>query len=123
MLQVVLFEVGDHGIAEAPGFQWNQVVLLTPHLINGVEVLGTDAGICFETDIVLRIHEIKEVVVVPFDQLPVAPGTVALGKLEAIPDQILQAFKGPQENPLGLGGHLLGNVRIVHPAGGLVLGG
>ena len=123
MLQVVLFQVGNHSVAEAPGFQRHQVVLLTPHLINDVEVLGTDAGIRLEPDIVLGLHEVKEVVVVPLDQLPVLPGSVALGELEAILDQTLQALKSPQENPFGLGGHLLGDIRAIHPVGGLVLGG
>ena len=59
MLQVVLFQIGDQVIAETSGFQWNQIVLLAPHLINGVEVLGADTGVRFETDIVLRLHEVK----------------------------------------------------------------
>ena len=122
MLQVVLFQVGDHGVTEAPGFQGDQVVLLTPHLIDGVEVFGADAGIRLEPNVVLGLHEVKEVVVVPLDQLPVLPGSVALGELEAILDQTLQALKSPQENPFGLGGHLLSDVWIIHPVSGLVLG-
>src|SRR5699024_310263 len=98
-------------------------VLLTPHLINGIEVLGTDAGICFEADIILRLHEVEEVVIVPLDKLPVAPGTVAFSELKAIPDKTLQALKGPQKNPFGLGSHLLGDIRVIHPTGGLVPGG
>ena len=123
MLQVVLFQIGDQVIAEAPGFQGYQVVLLTPHLINGVEVFGTDAGIRLEPNIVLGLHEVEEVVVVPLDQLPVLPGAVTLGELEAISDQALQPLKGPQENPFGLSSHLLGDIRIVHPVSGLVPGG
>ena len=120
MLQVVVFQIGNQVIAEAPCFQWGQVILLAaPHLINGIEVLGTDAGICFEADIVLRLHEVEEVVIVPLDKLPVAPGAVAFSELKAILDKTLQALKSPQKNPFGLGGHLLGDVRVVHPVGRL----
>ena len=85
--------------------------------------MGADTGIRLEPDIVLGLHEVKEVVVVPLDQLPVLPGSVALGELEAILEQTLQALKSPQENPFGLGGHLLGDVRVVHRSAGLSLGG
>ena len=81
---------------------------------------------CFfklEPDIVLGLHEVIEVVVVPLDQLPVLPGSIALGELEAVPDKALQPLKGPQENPFGLSGHLLGDVRVIHPVSRLVLGG
>ena len=53
----------------------------------------------------------------------VAPGTVALGELEAVPNETLQALKGPQKNPFGLGSHLFGDVRVIYPVGRLVPGG
>src|SRR5699024_8124626 len=123
VLQIVFFQVGDQVITEATGFQRYQVVLLTPHLVNGVKVFGADTGIRFETDVVLSFHEVEEIVVVPPDQLLVAPGTVALGELEAVPNETLQALKGPQENSFGLSSHLLGDIRVICPVGGLVSGG
>ena len=49
-------------------------------------------------------------------------GTVALGELEAVLYQPLQALKRPQQDAFDLCRHLLGNVRVVHTGQGLVLG-
>ena len=63
MLQIKFLCIGNHGIAEAAGFQRGKGVFLTPQAIDSVKVLGTDGRIRLAPDISLGIHEVS---VVPF---------------------------------------------------------
>ena len=84
MLQIVFLCIGNHGVAEATGFQRSKGIFLAPHPINFIEILGADGRIRFAPDISLRFHEIKDIVVVTFDRFTVFTYTVTLRKLKVV---------------------------------------
>ena len=98
MLQIEFLGIGNHGVAEAAGFQRSKRIFLAPHPIDFIEILGADGRIRFTPDVSLGIHEIKDIVVVTFDRFPVFPDTVTLRKLKVVGNKPLQAFKCPQED-------------------------
>ena len=123
MLQIEFLGIGNHGVAEAAGFQRSKRIFLAPHPIDFIEILGADGRIRFTPDVSLGIHEIKDIVVVTFDRFPVFPDTVTLRKLKVVGNKPLQAFKCPQEDTLGFSFHLLCKIRIVSSVHRLFLGG
>ena len=54
MLQIILPGIGNHGVAEAAGFQRCKRVFLAPHPIDRIEVFGADRRIRFASDIPLN---------------------------------------------------------------------
>ena len=84
MLQIKFLCIGNHGIAEAAGFQRGKGVFLTPQAIDSVKVLGTDGRIRLAPDISLGIHEVKNVVIVTLDRFPVCTDAVTLRKLKVV---------------------------------------
>ena len=93
--QIVPALVGNQGIAEPTGLDGVQAVLLTPHLVDLIQLFRAGAGIRLQADVALGFEEIEHIVVVPLHQFPVALGTVAFGELEPILHQPLQALKCP----------------------------
>ena len=55
MLQIKFLRIGNHGIAEAAGFQRGKGIFLAPQAIDSVKILGTDGSIRFAPDISLGI--------------------------------------------------------------------
>ena len=84
MLQVEFLGIGNHGITEAAGFQRGKGIFLAPQAIDSVEVLGTNGSIRFATDVSLRLHEVKDIVVVTLDRFPVFTDAVTLRKLKVV---------------------------------------
>ena len=84
MLQIESPSNDNHGVAEAAGFQRCKGVFLAPHPVDFIEILGADGRIRFAPDISLRLHEIKDIVVVTLDRFPVFPDTVTLRKLKVV---------------------------------------
>ena len=84
MLQIEFSGIGNHGVAEAAGFQRCKGVFLAPHPVDFIEILGADGRIRFTPDVSLGIHEIKDIVVVTLDRFPVFPDTVTLRKLKVV---------------------------------------
>ena len=123
MLQVKFLRIGNHGIAEAAGFQRCQRIFSAPHFVDFIEILGADGSIRFQSDVSLRLHEIENVVIVTLDRFPVFTDAIALCKLEVVGNEPLQTFKSPEENSLGFGFHLLCKVGIVGSVHRLFLGG
>ena len=76
MLQIKFLGIGNHGVAEATGFQRSKGIFLAPHPVDFIEILGADGSIRFQSDVSLRLHEIKDIVVVTLDRFPVFPDTV-----------------------------------------------
>ena len=123
MLQIVLPGIGNHGVAEAAGFQRCKRVFLAPHPIDRIEVFGADRRIRFDTDISLRFHKIKDIVVVTLDRFPVFTDAVTLCKFEVVGNKPLQSLECPQEDFLCFGFHFLRKVRIIGSVHRLFLGG
>ena len=84
MLQIEFLGIGNHGVAEATGFQRYKGIFFAPHPVDFIEILGTDGHIRFTLDVSLGIHEIKDIVVVTLDRFPVFPDTVTLRKLKVV---------------------------------------
>ena len=84
VLQIVLALVGDYSITEAAPLQHRKIVLLAPHLVNFIQFFGTAGTVCFQPDISLGFQKIKNIIIVPFDSLPIAFGALALGKPEVV---------------------------------------
>ena len=84
MLQVEFLGIGNHGITEAAGFQRGKGIFLAPQAIDSVEVLGTNGSIRFATDVSLRLHEVKDIVVVTLDRFPFFTDAVTLRKLKVV---------------------------------------
>ena len=84
MFQIESPGIGNHGVAEAAGFQRCKGVFLAPHPVDFIEILGTDGRIRFTLDVSLGIHEIKDIVVVTLDRFPVFPDTLTLRKLKVV---------------------------------------
>ena len=103
MLQIKFLCIGNHGIAEAAGFQRGKGVFLTPQAIDSVKVLGTDGRIRLAPDISLGIHEVKNVVIVTLDRFPVVTVAVALRKIKVFGNKLLGAFKKLEEIHNGVG--------------------
>ena len=53
MLQIEFLGIGNHGVAEAAGFQRSKGVFLAPHPVDFIEILGADGRIRFAPDISL----------------------------------------------------------------------
>lgn len=53
MLQIEFSGIGNHGVAEAAGFQRCKGVFLAPHPVDFIEILGADGRIRFAPDISL----------------------------------------------------------------------
>ena len=77
VFQIVPALVGNQGIAEPSGLNSVQAVLLTPHLVDLVQLFGAGTGIRLQADVPLGFEEIEHIVVVPLHQFPVALGMVA----------------------------------------------
>ena len=84
MLQIESPGIGNHGVAEAAGFQRSKGIFLAPHPVDFIEILGANGRIRFTPDVSLRFHEIKDIVVVTLDRFPVFPDTVTLRKLKVV---------------------------------------
>ncbi len=97
MLQIESPGIGNHGIAEATGFQRCKGIFFAPHPVDFIEIFGADRRIRFDTDISLRFHEIKDIVVVTFDRLPVFLDSVTLCEFEVAGNKPPQSFQCPQE--------------------------
>ena len=52
----------------ATGFQRCKGVFLTPHPVDFIEILRADGSIRFQSDVSIRLHEIKDIVVVTLDR-------------------------------------------------------
>ena len=116
VFQIVAALAGNQGFAEAAGFQGRQIVLGAVNLVRLIQLFGTGGHIGFQANISVRIQKIIDIVIFPFDCLPVFSGAVTFGKFEVVGGQPLQSLKNPQQNALHLGFHLLGKVRIIHTA-------
>ena len=46
VFQIVFTCMGNYRIAEAPGFQGREPILITPHPVDGIQVFGADGSIC-----------------------------------------------------------------------------
>ena len=46
MLQIEFSGIGNHGVAEAAGFQRCKGVFLAPHPVDFIEILGADGPVC-----------------------------------------------------------------------------
>ena len=68
MFQIESPGIGNHGVAEAAGFQRCKGIFFAPHPVDFIEILGTDGRIRFTLDVSLGIHEIKDIVVVTLDR-------------------------------------------------------
>ena len=123
MLQIKFLRIGNHGIAEAAGFQRCKRVFHAPHPIDFIEILGADGRIRFTQDVSIGIHEVKNVVIITLDRFPVFTDAVTLRKLKVVGNEPLQAFKCPEENSLSFGFHFLSEVGIVGSVHGLFFGG
>ena len=123
MLQIKFLRIGNHGVAEAAGFQRGKGVFLAPQAIDSVEVFGTDGRIRFAPDVSLGIHEVKNIVIITLDRFPIFTDAITLRKLKIVRHKPLQAFKCPEENALCLGFHFLCKVGIVSSVRRLLLGG
>ena len=80
-------------------------------------------GIRLDANIVLGLHEVEEVVIIPLDSSRFCRARSLSVNLKPFLTRRCNPSKSPQENALGLGGHLFGDIRVVYPVGGLVLGG
>ena len=78
MLQIEFLGIGNHGVAEAASFQRRKGIFFAPHPIDFIEILGADGSIRFQSDVSLRLHEIKDIVVVTLDRFPVFPDETVL---------------------------------------------
>ena len=123
MLQIVLPSIGNHGVAEAAGFQRCKRVFLAPPPLDRIEVFGADRRMRFASDISLRFHKIKDIVVVTLDRFPVLPAAVTLFKFKVVGNKPLQPLECPQEDSLYFGFHFLCKVRIIGSVRRLFLGG
>ena len=95
VFQIVLAGIGDYRIAETPGFQRCQIVFVTPHSVNGIQVFGTDGSIRLEPDISIRFQKRKDVVAIPLHRFTIFFYTVTLRKLEVVGDQPPKSCKRP----------------------------
>jgi len=123
MFQIESPGIGNHGVAEAAGFQRSKGIFLAPHPVDFIEILGANGRIRFTPDVSLRFHEIKDIVVVTLDRFTVFTDTVTLRKLKVVGNKPLQSFKCPEEDALRFGLHLLCKVGIVSSVRRLFLGG
>ena len=90
VFQIVLALIGDHSITKAAPLQRRKIVFLAPYLVNLIQFFRTDGTVCFQPNISLGFQKIKNIIIVPFDSLPVVFGALALGKLEVVGGQPLQ---------------------------------
>ena len=123
MFQIESPGIGNHGVAEAAGFQRCKGIFFAPHPVDFIEILGADGCIRFAPDVSLRFHEIKDIIIVTLDRFPVFPDTVTLCEFEVVGNKPLQSLQCPQEDALGFGFHLLRKVRIISSIHRLFLGG
>ena len=98
-------------------------VVLTPLLINVVELLGTDRVVRLEAEIALGLHEVDDVVAAALDGVHVGGGSFADREAEIVLHQPVQPFQTPEQDAFQLGAHLLHEERVIRAVGGLVLGG
>ena len=84
MFQIESPGIGNHGVAEAAGFQRCKGIFFAPHPVDFIEILGADGRIRFAPDVSLRFHEIKDIIIVTLDRFPVFPDTVTLRKLKVV---------------------------------------
>jgi len=98
-------------------------VVLTPLLINVVELLGADGVVRLETEVALGLHKVDDVVAAAFDGVHVGGGSFADREAEIVLHQPMQPFQTPQQDAFQFGAHLLHKEGIVHAVGRLVLGG
>lgn len=123
MFQIESPGIGNHGVAEAAGFQRCKGIFFAPHPVDFIEILGADVRIRFAPDVSLRFHEIKDIIIVTLDRFPVFPDTVTLCEFEVVGNKPLQSLQCPQEDALGFGFHLLRKIRIISSIHRLFLGG
>ena len=60
MFQIESPGIGNHGVAEAAGFQRCKGIFFAPYPIDFIEILGANGRIRFTPDVSLRFHEIKD---------------------------------------------------------------
>ena len=98
-------------------------VVLTPLLINVVELLGADGVVRLKAEVALGLHEVDDVVAAALDGVHVGGGSFADREAEIVLHQPVQPFQTPEQDALQLGTHLFDKERVIHAVGGLVLGG
>ena len=89
VFQIVAALAGNQGFAEAAGFQGRQIVLGAVNLVRLIQLFGTGGHIGFQANISVRIQKIIDIVIFPFDCLPVFSGAVTFGKFEVVGGQPL----------------------------------
>jgi hypothetical protein len=95
MFQVVfLLMLGKIG-AEALGGHRLSGVVITPQLINSIEILGGDLGICFETEVAFRFHELHNVVAFLDGRFHIYLHSFTDGEVVIVPDQPSKTFQSP----------------------------
>ena len=60
-------------------------IILTPQLVDLVEIFGTDGEICLIAKVALRVQKIKDVVAVPLDGLQIGGSFGTDRELVAVP--------------------------------------
>ena len=84
MFQIESPGIGNHGVAEAAGFQRCKGIFFAPHPVDFIEILGTDGRIRFTLDVSFGINKIKNIVVVTLDRFPILTDAVTLRKLKVV---------------------------------------
>ena len=87
-------------------------VVLTPLLINVVELLGADGVVRLETEVALGLHKVDDIVAAAFDGVHVGGGSFADREAEIVLHQPVQPFQTPEQDALQFGEHLLHKERV-----------
>ena len=97
-------------------------VVLTPLLINVVELLGADGVVRLKAEVALGLHKVDDIVAAALDGVHVGSGFGADREAEVILHQPVQSYQTPQQDAFQLGAHLLHKEGVVRAVGRLVLG-
>lgn len=97
-------------------------IILTPQLVDLVEIFGTDGEICLIAKVALRVQKIKDVVAVPFDGLQIGGSFGTDRELVAVPQQSLQAIQTPQQDAFQFCGQGFYKERVIFPVCWAVFG-
>ena len=108
--------------AETDGRHAVTGVVLTPLLINVVELLGADGVVRLEAEVALGFHEVNDIVAAAFDGVHIGSGTFADCEAEVVLHQPVQSFQTPQQDAFQFGAHLLHKEGVVRAVSRLVLG-
>ena len=98
-------------------------IVLTPLLINVVELLGADGVVRLETEVALGLHKVDDIVAAAFDGVHVGSSFGADREAEIVLHQPMQPFQTPQQDALQLGAHLFHKEGVIRAVGRLVFGG